>query len=338
MNEVIGQVRAYCRQHSLIHPGDTVIAACSGGPDSLVLLDVLAALRPEYGLGIVVCYVHHGIRRGADQEAVFVRTEAEKRKCLYTCRYADVPALAQKAHLSLEAAGRTERYRLLREEKERYHAASIAVAHQRDDQAETVLLHLLRGSGLAGLGGMKPCSGDIIRPLLCISRRHVEQYIADHGLTPCCDESNESPEFTRNRIRLQLLPYLKTYNPAIADELNRLAQIAGDEDEYISRCAAAVYEQHVVSGGTGGACISRDVFRGQAPALQRRLVRMMCREATGSERDISFHHVETIRELAAKGRGKQFQTGTFTAYTTKDALCIVPFAGRRRKTDRNNLI
>ncbi len=333
MNDLAGQVGAFCRKFSLLHRGDAVVAACSGGPDSLALLDILAKLRREYELRIVVCYVHHGIRRAADGEAAFVETEACKRDCVFVCRHADVPALSRKKRLSLETAGREERYRLLREEKERCGAVSIAVAHHSDDQAETVLLHLLRGSGLAGLRGMKPRSGDVIRPLLGVSRRDIEDYIAANGLTPCHDESNDSPEFTRNRIRLELLPYLKTYNPAIAGELNRLARIAGDEDEYMSRIAADVYAEKAFPCQNAGMAVGKKEFLALPAALQRRIVRRLCRDATGSERDVPFLYVEAVRELAGKGRGKEFQCGTFTAYTTKEALCVVPFCGRRRKDD-----
>lgn len=329
---VVAAVEAYCRQHSLFQPGETILIACSGGPDSLVLLDILARLRTDYDLRLAVCYVHHGIREAADEEVRFVRQEAEKRACPFICRRTDVPALAAQERASLEAVGRRERYRLLREEKDRLGAAAIAVAHHQDDQAETVLLHLLRGSGLAGLGAMRPQAGDVVRPLLGITRGEIDAYVKERNLTPRHDETNDSVQFTRNRIRLELLPALRQYNPSVVGDLNRLAQIAQAEDDCMAQWASRLYEAHV-RPCPGGAGVEKKWFLSQPAALQRRLVRLLCRNATGTERDIPFHYVETIRELACKGAGKQFQTGRVTAYTTKSDLCVVVsqgIKGRRR--------
>ncbi|PAV39535.1 tRNA lysidine(34) synthetase TilS [Megasphaera sp. ASD88] len=329
---VVETVEAYCRQHSLFQPGETILIACSGGPDSLALLDILARLRPAYDLRLAVCYVHHGIREAADEEVPFVRQEAEKRACPFICRRTDVPALAAQERASLEAVGRRERYRLLREEKDRLGAAAIAVAHHQDDQAETVLLHLLRGSGLAGLGAMRPQAGDVVRPLLGITRGEIDAYVKERNLTPRHDETNDSVQFTRNRIRLELLPALRQYNPSVVGDLNRLAQIAQAEDDCMAQWASRLYEAHV-RPCPGGAGVEKKWFLSQPAALQRRLVRLLCRNATGTERDIPFHYVETIRELACKGAGKQFQTGRVTAYTTKSDLCVVVsqgIKGRRR--------
>lgn len=323
---VVEKADELCRRFSLLHQGERVLVACSGGPDSLTLLDVLSQLRPVYGLELAVCYVHHGIRAAADEEAVFVRQEAEKRDCPFVCRYADVPALAAQRRVSLEAAGRTERYRLLREEKKRLQAEVIAVAHHQDDQAETVLLHMLRGSGLAGLGAMRLKSGDIIRPLLSVTRREIEAYAADRVLMPRHDETNDSVQFMRNRIRLELLPLLRQYNPSVVADLNRLAQIAQAEDDCMAGWVSKVYDSHAVRCGSG-VSMEKKLFLAQPVAVQRRLVRRLCSAVTGTERDIPFHYVEIIRELAGKGAGKQFQTGSITAYTTKTGLCIVPSKG-----------
>lgn len=323
---IVEKADELCRQFALMQPGDTILIACSGGPDSLALLDVLSQLRSSYGICLAVCYVHHGIRAAADEEALFVRHEAEKRQCPFVCRYVDVPALAAQRRLSLEAVGRTERYRLLREEKRRFQASAIAVAHHLDDQAETVLMHMLRGSGLAGLGSMRPKAGDIIRPLLNVTRADIEAYIADRHLEPRHDETNDSVQFTRNRIRWELLPALRQYNPSIVSDLNRLSQIAQAEDDCMAHWTEQVYCSQAKRCGKG-VCIEKNFFLTQPLAIQRRLVRRLCSDVTGTERDIPFHYVEAIRDLAGKEAGKQFQTGSITAYTTKQALCVVPSQG-----------
>ncbi len=294
---------------------------------------MLSRLRPIYGLRLIVCYIHHGIRTEAGQEAAFVRQEAERRQCLFAVRYTDVPLLARQRRISIETAGRQERYRLLRDVAGTYGAAAIAVAHHQNDQAETVLLHLLRGSGMTGLAAMKPRTGDIIRPFLCVTRQHIEAYIQDCGLTPCHDRTNEDPAYTRNRIRLELLPALKTYNPAIVSELNRLACIAQGEEAFLASSAADAYAQYV-RPCQHGVCVEKVQFLAQPLAMQRRLLRLMCRNAAGTERNLPFQHIETMRDLAKKGGGKQFQTGILQVYTTRRDLCVTAAtaAQRRRRT------
>ena len=239
--DILKKVAAFCRDEALFADGDKIVVACSGGPDSLALLDILARLAPAHHLQLLVCYVHHGIRRAADEEVERVRQEAARRHCAFVCCRSNVPAVAAREHRSLEAVGRDERYRLLRQEAKKWQARAIAVAHHRNDQAETVLLHVLRGSGLSGLKGMQPKRGDIIRPLLDLTRQEIDEYIEKQQLRPCHDETNDSDVFFRNRIRLHLLPYLKQYNPAIVADLNRLAQLAQADDDVLQQETARIY-------------------------------------------------------------------------------------------------
>lgn len=327
---MIKTVDAFCRQHGLLCQGETLVIACSGGPDSLALLDVLTQLRSEYDLHLVVCYVHHGIRQAADKEADFVKEEALRRQCRFVRQSADVPALARQRHMSLEAVGRTERYRILRETAVSCGAAAIAVAHHQNDQAETVLLHLLRGSGLTGLSGMAPKNGDIIRPLLAVTRQDIEEYIQVRGLCPQHDETNDLQIFMRNRVRLSLLPELMRYNQSVLNDLNRLSDIVRADDEVLCHMAKVLYDQHVQDTGDGAA-IEKKVFLAQPLAMQRRLIRLMFRQVTGYELDISFQHVETIRNLARKPSGKQFCTAAVRAYITYHQLCV---AVPRKKTEK----
>lgn len=327
--DIIEKVRAYSCEHSLFYRGDTVLIACSGGPDSLALLDIMATLAPEEKLTLAVCYVHHGIRKAADEEVTKVRREAEARNCQFIGRYADIPALAKEQHRSLEAVGRDERYRLLREEAARIGAHAIAVAHHQNDQAETVLIHVLRGSGISGLMGMMPKNKDIIRPLLGLTRYEIDEYIKENRLSPCHDETNDEAIYTRNRIRLELLPYLKEYNPAIVEDLNRLAQIAQAEELFLLEETQKRYDRlvHIQDGGLG---IDKKCLLAQPEAMQRRLIRRMLQHLCGTTQNISFHYVETVRALASKGAGKKFQTGIWLAYTTKRDVCVIPAVYRRR--------
>lgn len=316
-------VEAFCLKHNLFAPGDTLVIACSGGPDSLALLDVLARLQETYALKLVVCYVHHGIRKAADREVGFVSRAAQERGCLFVTERVDVPALAAARHESEETTGRIERYRILRRTAAAYHAAAIAVAHHQNDQAETVLQHLLRGSGLTGLTGMHPKSGDIIRPFLAVTRKDIETYISGQGLIPCDDETNHLDIYLRNRIRRRLLPELMQYNPNIVSDLNRLADIVQGEDEYMEKETAAAYAEWVCQD-TPGCHIAKKKLTSLPVALQRRLVRNMFQQISGQAGNIPFHYTEQLRAMASQDTGRQFRCRTIWAYTTYDNLHIVP--------------
>lgn len=327
---MIQTVEAFCLQHELIHTGDHIVVACSGGPDSLALLDIMARLKDTYCLHITACYIHHGIRQAADEEVAVVRGEAHKRDCDFIWHAVNVPALALERHESEEATGRAERYRLLRQTAKDCAATAIAVAHHRNDQAETILLHLLRGSGLTGLGGMRPRNGLIIRPLLSVSRSDIEMYVHSQNLVPCIDETNASRDYTRNRIRLDLLPELQTYNPAVVDDLNRLARIIRTDDDFISQEAGSRYEKYIYRG-QHLLSLPKKKLLAEPLAIQRRMIRLFLQEWTGSSLNISFTWVETLLQLASKGARKEFRTKRFRAYTTYTALCLGQAVDRCKK-------
>lgn len=192
------------------------------------------------------------------------------------------------------------------------------------------MLHLLRGSGLDGLCGMAPRRGDIIRPLLMVTKAELAAYAAARDLPVCHDETNDSRRYSRNRIRLDLLPQLQAYNPAITADLNRLADIVRADEAFLDDAAETLYGQLVLPEDVPA--LDKKRLLAQPLAMQRRLIRRLWQEATGSCQDLPFHYVETIRDLAAKGAGKQFQCGRACAYTTRTALCLgpaVPCRGRQ---------
>jgi len=256
MEALPGKVRQYAERYDLFRPGELVVVAVSGGPDSLCLLHLLHGLAPALGLQLHVAHLNHGLRgEDADADARFVAGFAAALGLPCTIGQADVRALADAPGISLEEAARQARYRFLSETARAVGARTIAVGHNADDQAETVLMHFLRGSGLAGLRGMAPktalgeywlggiasrqtpplamTSGGadfwLIRPLLAIPRRAIEAYCAEHGLAPRFDRSNADTTFFRNRLRHELLPILEQYNPAIRAILAHTAEaLAGD--------------------------------------------------------------------------------------------------------------
>ena len=234
-------VRHTIKKHNLINKGDEVLLGLSGGPDSLCLLHILCLLRFEIGFGLSALHLNHKIRGAeADADAEWVK-ELCGLLCVPLAVYErDIPAMAKELGITEEDAGRRVRHELLKAEAEKT-GAKVALAHNRDDQAETVLLHLLRGSGIDGLGGIRPYSLPnafsetipLIRPLLGITRAEIEAFAAETGMSFREDRSNTDTAYTRNRIRHDLIPGLKAeYNPQIVQALCRLAESAAADSEF----------------------------------------------------------------------------------------------------------
>jgi tRNA(Ile)-lysidine synthase len=221
---------AFDKKHALLAPGRRVLAAVSGGPDSVVLAHWLSVQARRKGLHVALLHVHHGLRgRAAERDAAFVRALGIRLGLRASVARADVRARARRTGSGLEAAGRAERYRLLSARARRGRFDAVATGHQLDDQAETVLLHLLRGTSLEGLGGIaprRPLSGsvELIRPLLPLTRAEVLAYLEVHGLEWREDATNRDPRFARNWVRAEVLPLLEARAPGVKDRLSAIAE------------------------------------------------------------------------------------------------------------------
>lgn len=294
------KIKEWINSYTMIRPDSRILAACSGGPDSLALVHILHRLKAEIGFGLAVAHVNHMFRPEAAKEAEFVAAFSHKLGLRCSVTAIDVPAYSKTSKTSPEEAGRFLRYRYLRQVAAEWGGAQIATGHHKDDQVETVLLNFLRGAGSAGLRGMQPVNGDIIRPLLAVSRSEIEVYCREQGLQPCYDSSNFTPDYRRNRIRLELLPALeKTYNPSVREAIWRLASLAGDEYRYICREAAKQWDAVVVEGET--LTIDGQALTALPKALQRELIRQAIEKKKGSLTGISFDHVEKLLTMALEG-------------------------------------
>jgi tRNA(Ile)-lysidine synthase len=276
MAGLLEQVWAFSERHTLLRPHMRIVVAVSGGPDSLCLLHLLHQLAPRLNLRLQVAHLDHQLRPESVDDARFVAQLAAAWGMPATIRQEDVAALARSSRTSMEAAGRIARYRFLATTAHETGAHAIAVGHTADDQAETVLLRLLRGAGPHGLAAMRPkrleAGIPIIRPLLETTRSEVEAYCAEQGLAPRYDRSNEAPDFLRNRVRGYILPLLKTYNPSIVAALGRTARLCAEEDDLLND----LVEQHwpmLAAVNEAGVLLDRHGFRLLHPALQRRIVR-----------------------------------------------------------------
>lgn len=300
-------VNASIREHRLIAAGERILIAASGGTDSLALLHILMSLRDSLGCDLHVATLDHGLRgeAGAD-DARFVVETAQAWNIPVTSSTADVRALAAERRIGIEAAARSARYDFLAQVARAIGAHRVAVAHHAGDQVETVLLHLLRGSGLRGLSGMSfasPLPGHsdltLIRPLLGITRADLEAYCHDHALHPRHDVSNDDLSLTRNRLRHETLPYLRDLAPGFDRRLLALAEIAALEDNFVDSALSQTIDPHLIHQ-PDRITLPRAIFVALHPALQRRFVLSAARDLRAH--DITAQHVAAAVDLALKGQ------------------------------------
>lgn len=299
---LLEEVLSNVERNRMIERGEKVIVGVSGGPDSITLLHVLHRLSPRLGISLWAAHLNHGLRGSeslADEE--YVRTfTADLTIPLVTARM-NVREHARAQRLTTEEAARELRYEFLFRAAWTVGAAKIATGHNLDDQAETVLMRFLRGSGVDGLAGIPPTrDGIIIRPLLSVERADIERYCREHGLEPRRDSTNQDPAFVRNRIRLRLIPLLREeYNPRITDRLASIAEQMRADAEILDELASEAYQKAVRKKG-GEVALSLEQFRALPLSIQRRLVRKAFQELTGSYFGLDFEGTERVRRLAER--------------------------------------
>ena len=305
------QVKRLLTNHQLFSPGDRVLVAVSGGPDSLALLHVLHELREEWGLHLEVAHLQHGIRgEEAKQDARYVAALAVKLGLAFHLQEIDLPELRSRAGKgNLEALARAQRYQFFAQIAQRQGLNLIATAHTQDDQAETILMWLLRGAGRTGLGGINPLqalhsSGDewprgcaIVRPFLKISKAEILEFLRQRQIDYRVDATNSDTKLLRNWIRLELLPQLRErIDGRVAKRLAGQAAMLRDEQSVLDRIAQSELEKCRRGDGLDSTILLR-----QPVALQRLMLRRWIEEVRGNLRGIDFAHVEALCCLAATG-------------------------------------
>lgn len=318
---VFEAVKAALAGYGMVRAGGKVIVAVSGGPDSVALLHVLYRLRAELGFDLHVGHVNHRLRgEEACADADYVRRLAERLEVPVTVEEAPVADVARALGISVEEGGRIVRYRFYRRLLSEVGASKVALGHNRDDQAETVLMRLLRGSGPAGLAGMRAVrDGWIIRPLLKVPRSAIETYCDEHALEPRHDPSNREPIYLRNRIRNELIPLLeREFNPGLRLLLANLAEVMRAEDDLLADLAHEALlhtledrdDTGVGSGNGAGVRLDVGVVSTLSLALQRRVVRLAAARARGVRRaGLTFREVEEVLGLVGVGVGKAVTLG-----------------------------
>jgi tRNA(Ile)-lysidine synthase len=284
----------------MFNPGDRVLLAVSGGPDSVALAHILVHLAPEYALRLGIAHLNHGLRgQDADRDAAFVSVLAGRLGLPVYADRQDVDAFQHRHHLSLEEAAREVRYQFLLAVAEKSGFNKIALGHHADDNAELVLMYLLRGSGPLGLSGIPPVrENKIVRPLICLRRSEIIDYITAKKLPYMADRSNDDPSYLRNRIRHDLIPELKnSYNPHIVETLNRLANVVGAEDQWFEACLKPVFKNCVAAKDTSQISLSVAGLSKLATAVKRRVIRKAISSVKKNLRRITLSHVEAVLGL-----------------------------------------
>ena len=305
MHDFIKKVRNFISANKMIHLGEKIVVGVSGGPDSLSLLYALFYLKDELYFTLHIAHLDHklrGVESAAD--AIFVEEHARKLSIAFTIEAIDVPNIIRLNKLSFENGARNIRYDFYDRVAAKVGAAKVALGHNADDQAETILMRLFRGAGSHGLSGIpKVRDGKYIRPLLSNSRSEIEKFLSDLGLSPRQDSSNQKTIYLRNKIRLELLPILEAeYNPNIKKILCRTAEILQSESELLDKIVAENLSTCVTTCHPSIIEISIDNFKKQHLAIQRRILRLCIADIVGNTLDVCFERIESILKLISSNK------------------------------------
>jgi len=291
---LLEDVREFLTRHSI--EGVRVLVAVSGGIDSMALLSALSELDSEFDLELHIAHLDHGLRgKSSAEDAEFVRSKVKKLNLPFVVDKRPVDRKIKGKRQSLEEAARSVRYDFLDEVARKKGADFVALGHNRNDQAETILMHVIRGAGLRGLGGMEELKSEYIRPLLRTSRDDIVDYAKEVNLDYRLDKTNKDTSFTRNRIRHDLIPTLKEeYNPGVMDSLIRLGDIARRAQSFIEKNIDDVLDELLTDSTDKKVCFTRRKLLELHPHLQRAVLRKLVQEFKGTRRDIAYHHIEEL--------------------------------------------
>ena len=303
MNNVKNTITKY----NLIEYGDSIVVGVSGGRDSMTLLSILLKLKEELSLKIYVAHVNHGIRENAKIDEAYVREFCKKNNIQCFVKKADIIRLSKEEKRGVEETGRKVRYDFFEEVLKITGANKIAIAHNLNDNAETIIMHAIRGSGISGLKGIEPKSGKYIRPLIETSREEIEEYCVNNNLEPRHDESNDDNTYTRNKIRNIVIPYLKEeFNPNIVESLNRMSEIIKEEEGFIQKETRKIFEEIVLTSEENKIEYNIKIFNIQERVIQKRLILLGIQEIVGNTKGIEKVNIDDIIKLCNNNIGNKF--------------------------------
>ena len=303
------KVKETIKKYNLIENDDKILVAVSGGPDSISLLNVLH----DFGYNLCVAHVNHGLRENASIDEEFVE---------HFCKEKGIPCFIKKINLkelmktdanlkgmSTEEAGRKARYDFFAEICQKENCTKIATAHNSNDNVETVIMNMIRGSGMSGLKGIEPKRGNIIRPLIETTRKEIEEYCVGNDLKPRHDESNDETVYTRNKVRLELIPYIeKNINSNVVNNITRMSKIISEEERFILDKVEEAYNKIVLKEEKNIVICKLKLFNELDVVIRKRLILKMIIKVLGNAKDIEKVHVDDVVKLCQNNVGGKFLT------------------------------
>ncbi len=301
------KLQQYIKQHELLQNGDEVIIGVSGGADSMMLFHYLYTHREKYGIHIKVAHVNHGIRQAAEGDAVYVEEVCKKWQVPFYRHDCNIKDLAKERQLSEEEAGREERYNFFISLLN--HNGKIATAHNMNDQAETLIMRFIRGTDIKGLGGISPKRGEIIRPLLCLTRAEIEAYCKAYELPYKDDHTNFLPIYTRNKIRLQCIPYIeKEISQGVIRTLGQHSELYQEEEDFLKQHTETLFKEcnnASTDTNTNVIKLNLEKLKTYHRYMQKRLIHLTLYKLTGKGKNITSKHIEAILSLVNGQSGKE---------------------------------
>lgn len=300
------KVLEYIKKNSMIEEHDKVLVALSGGPDSICLLHILKGLESKLNIKILAAHINHCLRGNeADKDEEYARKFCENLGIDFYVKRIEIDKVAKEKKISTEMAGREERYKFFDELKEKFNIQKIAIAHNANDQAETLIMRIARGTGIEGLVGIRPVRDNLfIRPILSLTREEIENYCEDNNLNPRIDKTNLEEVYSRNKIRLKAIPFLKeNFNEDVIDAFNRLAYSVSKDVEFINEFVEEKYNT-LIENTKDGIIIKREAFD-EKEAVLNRLIRKALMEVSGAVNNFEMKHINDVINLQNGNAGKK---------------------------------
>ena len=297
------------KKYNLIENGDKVVIGVSGGPDSITLLNVLLEIKNEniIKFDMVVCHINHMIREEANEDEEYVLNSCRKYNIEFYSKRIEIEKIAKNEKIGTEEAGRNIRYQFFNEILEKTSSNKIATAHTSNDNAETVLMNIIRGTGTTGLKGIEAKRDNLIRPLIECKREQIEEYCNEKNLKPRIDRTNFENIYTRNKIRNLLIPYIKeNFNPIIIETINRLSDLSKAENDYLEKETSKRFKEILIEKKNDEIILDLNQFNLQETVIKSRLVLYTINILFGTRSGIEKKHIEDIIKLCSNNIGNKF--------------------------------